>query len=107
MAAMTREDVTHIVGPAMDDSVILEILGTGASKEELEEASAWLSADDAMTRSAHHRPHGVVASFVRFSRDRKSILIASKVPRRCGFGSVKSMSDREVKASSLLRVTRL
>jgi hypothetical protein len=58
---MTREDVTHIVGPAMDDSVILEILGTGASKEELEEASAWLSADDAMTRSAHHRPHGVVA----------------------------------------------
>jgi hypothetical protein len=61
MKAMTREDVVLVVGPAVDDSVIFEILGTGASKEELEEAFAWLNADDAMTREAHHQPHGVVA----------------------------------------------
>jgi hypothetical protein len=57
---MTREEVAHIVGPSMEESVILEILGTGATKEELEEAWAWAYADDAMTRSAHHQPHGIV-----------------------------------------------
>ena len=61
MTTMTRDDVFHIVGPAVDDSVILEIVATGATREELEEAMAWLYADDAMTREAHHRPHGVVA----------------------------------------------
>jgi hypothetical protein len=61
MTAMTREDVYQVVGPEVDDSVILEIISTNATKEELEEAVAWLSADDAMTRSAHHQPHGVVA----------------------------------------------
>jgi hypothetical protein len=58
---MTHEDVARIIGPAADDSVILEILGTGASQAELEEALAWLCADDAMTRAARHQPHGVVA----------------------------------------------
>jgi hypothetical protein len=61
MTTMTRDDVAHIVGPAVDDRVILEIIATGASKVDLEKAIAWLNADDAMTRSAHHQPHGVVA----------------------------------------------
>jgi hypothetical protein len=62
MTAMTREDVIHIVGPAVADSVILEILKTGATKEELEEAFAWVNADDAMTREGRHQPHGLVAN---------------------------------------------
>ncbi|HKZ97425.1 MAG TPA: hypothetical protein VJ045_10650 [Hyphomicrobiaceae bacterium] len=57
---MTREDVILVVGP-MDDSLIFEIIETGATKEELEEAIAWLYADDAMTRALHHQPHGTVA----------------------------------------------
>ncbi len=61
MNAMTREDVVHVVGPAVAESVILEILGTGATKEELEEAFAWVNADDAMTREGRHQPHGPVA----------------------------------------------
>jgi hypothetical protein len=58
---LTRDAVQGAVGPAIDDSVVLEIIGTGASLEELQEALAWLSADDAMTRSEHHQPHGAVA----------------------------------------------
>ena len=61
MNAMTREDLVHVVGPAVAESVILEILGTGATKEELEEAFAWVNADDAMTREGRHQPHGPVA----------------------------------------------
>ena len=61
MAGMTREEIAHVVGPAVDDSVILEIIATGASKVELEEAVAWLMADDAMTRDARPQPNGVVA----------------------------------------------
>ena len=61
MNAMTREDLVHVVGPAVAESVILEILGTGATKEELEEAFAWVNADDAITREGRHQPHGPVA----------------------------------------------
>jgi hypothetical protein len=59
---MTREEAASVVGSAVDDSVVLDIIGTGASLEELQEALAWLSADDAMTRSEHHQPHGLVAA---------------------------------------------
>jgi hypothetical protein len=59
---MTREEVVSIVGPAVDDSVVIEIIGTGSSLEDLQEALAWISADDAMTRSEHHQPHGIVAA---------------------------------------------
>lgn len=61
MTAMTREDVIHIVGPAAAESVILEIVKTGATREELEEAFAWVNADDAMTRESRYQPHGLVA----------------------------------------------
>lgn len=59
---MTREEVASVVGPGVDDSIVLEILGTGTTLDDLQEALAWLSADDAMTRSDHHQPHGVVAA---------------------------------------------
>jgi hypothetical protein len=59
--AVTREDVAHIVGPAVAESVILEIIRTGATKEELEEAFAWVNANDEMTREGRHQPHGLVA----------------------------------------------
>lgn len=57
---MTREDVIEIAGP-LDDGRILQILKTGATKDELLEAFTWVSADDAMARELHRRPHGNVA----------------------------------------------
>jgi len=59
---ITREEVARVVGPGVDDSVIFEILGTGSTLDELQEALSWLSADDAMTRSERHQPHGMVAA---------------------------------------------
>jgi cold shock CspA family protein len=60
MAEMTREEVVHIAGAAMAESVVPEILKPGVNKEGLEEAFAWLNADDAKTREAHHQPHGAI-----------------------------------------------
>lgn len=47
MATLTREDVVAVLGP-VDDSLVAEILGTGASPEELAEAYAWFTNDEAL-----------------------------------------------------------
>lgn len=57
---MTREDVIGVLGP-VDDDVIVEILATGATKEELEEAFAWLNANDVLGPQLHRQPTGKVA----------------------------------------------
>ncbi len=40
----TRDDVVHLLGDISDHKVV-EILGTGATLEELEEAAAWLAGE--------------------------------------------------------------
>jgi hypothetical protein len=45
VATMTREEVRAVLGP-VDDSLVVEILGTGASPEELAEAYAWITDDE-------------------------------------------------------------
>lgn len=57
---MTREDVIEVLGP-VDDDVIVEVLAIGATREELEEAFAWLNADDVLGRQLHRQPSGRVA----------------------------------------------
>lgn len=57
---MTREDVIHVLGP-VDEALIVEVIATGASAEELEEAFVWLNADDAIGRQLHRQPSGKVA----------------------------------------------
>jgi hypothetical protein len=47
MATLTREDVVAVLG-TVDDSLVAEILGTGASPEELAEAYAWFTNDEAL-----------------------------------------------------------
>jgi len=44
MKRVTREDVTKAVG-RVDDVTIAEIIGTGATADELAEAQAWLVND--------------------------------------------------------------
>ena len=39
---ITRDDITHLFGEVNDHRVV-EILGTGANLEELEETAAWLA----------------------------------------------------------------
>ena len=57
---MTREDVIAILGPVEDD-LIVAVLATGATAEELEEAFGWLNEDDVLGRQLHRQPSGRVA----------------------------------------------
>lgn len=57
---MTREDVVRVLGP-VDETLIVEILATEASVGELEEAFAWLNADDVLGRQLRRQPSGKVA----------------------------------------------
>jgi len=45
MKRLTREDVIKAVG-GVDDVTIAEIIGTGATADELAEAQAWIVNDD-------------------------------------------------------------
>ena len=47
MATLTREGLRAVLGP-VDDGLAAEILGTGASPEELAEAYAWFTNDEAL-----------------------------------------------------------
>ncbi len=56
----TASDIVEIVGP-IDDSVIAQIIATGATLEEVREANAWLSTRDYFRRMAHDSAHGRIA----------------------------------------------
>jgi len=60
MSELTAEAVRKIAGQ-LDDSLLIEILKTGASEEELVEAFEWLYADDALSKSRHHAPDSRIA----------------------------------------------
>ena len=60
MSELTAEAVRKIAGQ-LDDSLLIEILKTGASEAELVEAFEWLYADDALSKSRHHPPDSRIA----------------------------------------------
>jgi hypothetical protein len=45
--AITRDEIVSILGP-VDDELVAELMGTGASAEELREAWGWLHNDEAL-----------------------------------------------------------
>ena len=47
MPTLTHEDVRVVLGP-VDDTLVAEIVATGASPEELVEAYAWVTNDEAL-----------------------------------------------------------
>jgi hypothetical protein len=57
---VTKQDVDEMVGQ-LDDAAVAAIIATGASRDELLEAHAWLTADDAQRSRLHHAPRGIVA----------------------------------------------
>lgn len=60
----TGSEIREILGPA-DDAVIAAILGLEATRNEVMEAYAWLSADDQMRRERHRTLHGKAAQVWR------------------------------------------
>lgn len=60
---LTREDVTSVLGP-VDDILKAELLATGASLAELEQAWAWINADEAVINEYRPLPTGRVAQLI-------------------------------------------
>jgi hypothetical protein len=63
MRRVTREDVTKAVGRA-DDVTIAEIIGTGATVDELAEAQAWIVNDEPLMNAGKPLPSGRVGELV-------------------------------------------
>ena len=60
---ITREDVTRAVSGA-DDVTIAQIIGTGATADELAEAQAWLANDEPMLNAGRPLATGRVRELV-------------------------------------------
>jgi hypothetical protein len=63
MPHLSRDDVTQAI-PGADDVTIAEIIGTGATIEELAEARAWLANDEPMMNDLRPLAHGRVRELV-------------------------------------------
>lgn len=63
MTMLTRKDVIAVLGP-VDDDLILEIIGTGATQTELAEAYTWLRSDEALMNEGRPLPSGRVGALV-------------------------------------------
>ena len=63
MTNLTRDDVIKAVGE-VDDVTIAEIIGTGATTEELAEARAWIANEDALLDAGKPPPTGRVRELI-------------------------------------------
>ena len=63
MTNLTRDDVIKAVGE-VDGVTIAEIIGTGATAEELAEAQAWLANEDALVKAGKPPPTGRVRELI-------------------------------------------
>ncbi|MBA9036021.1 hypothetical protein [Rhizobium leguminosarum] len=60
---ITSKDVIAILGPA-DETLVAEVIATGATQVELAEALAWVNNDEAMLGEGRRLPTGRVAALV-------------------------------------------
>ena len=63
MKRVTRDDVIKAIGPA-DDVTIAEIIGTGATVDELAEAQAWLANDEPLLNAGKPLATGRIRELV-------------------------------------------
>jgi hypothetical protein len=63
MTALTRDQIVSTLGD-VEDVVVLEILATGATAEELGEARSWLANDEAPINAGDPLASGRVARLI-------------------------------------------
>ncbi len=63
MRRIMRDDAIKAVGTA-DDVVIAQIIGTGATVDELAEAQAWIANDEPLMNAGRPLPSGRVGELV-------------------------------------------
>ena len=68
MPALNRDDVTSILGP-VDDLVLAEIIGMGATADELAEARAWTANDEPLMNAGRSLAEGRVVRLIELIRD--------------------------------------
>ncbi len=68
MRRITHEDAIKAVGGA-DDVAIAQMIGTGATIDELAEAQAWLANDEALMNIGRQLPGGRVGELVKILTD--------------------------------------
>ncbi len=68
MRRITRDDAIKAVGGA-DDVAIAQIIGTGATVDELAEAQAWLTNDEPLMNAGRQLPSGRVGELVEILTD--------------------------------------
>ena len=68
MKRVTRDDVVKAIGPA-DDVTIAEIIGTGATVDELAEAQAWIANDEPLMNDGRPLAIGRVRELVDILAD--------------------------------------
>ena len=60
---LTHEDMASVLGP-VDDTLKAELMATGATLAELEQAWAWISSDEALINEYKPLPTGRVAQLI-------------------------------------------
>ena len=60
---ITRGEVVAVLGP-VDETLVAEIIATGASLSELREAFAWLNSDEALMNEGRPLPGTRVAALI-------------------------------------------
>jgi len=63
MKTLTRDDIIAALRP-VDDTVVAQILAMKTTPEELAEAQAWMTSDDALINAGRPLPSGRVARLV-------------------------------------------
>ena len=63
MTRLTRDDAIKMIGE-IDDVAIAEIIGTGATVDELTEAQAWIANDEPLMNAGRQLPSGRVGELV-------------------------------------------
>jgi hypothetical protein len=64
MTPLNREGVTKVLGP-VDEGLAAELIATDATAEELFEAYAWLTNDEALTEARRPFPTGKVGELIQ------------------------------------------
>jgi hypothetical protein len=60
---LTANEIKSVLGP-VDDTLIAELMSTGASYEDLREASGWLNSDEALMGSGRSLPGSRIAELI-------------------------------------------
>jgi hypothetical protein len=61
--SLTRDEVVRIIGPA-DDRTVAQVIGIGATLEELEEARSWVVNDEAMMNAGRPMATGRILQLI-------------------------------------------